>query len=140
MEIGASGKIDFAVLSLRGFPSALSQPRCGEGRSNLRPWASNAPALPLSYESISVRNLEQGGGIEPLDIHPTVFCHRFRRPVWAHPASLFGKLVRHPGTAPGSQAWHARILLLDQCRFWERWLGLGVMLPRRLFVREEFYF
>ena len=50
------------------------------------------------------------------------------------------KLVRHPGTAPGFRAWHAHVLLLDQCRGKENWLGLGVLRPRLLFVREVFYF
>nr|DAP11910.1 MAG TPA: hypothetical protein [Caudoviricetes sp.] len=26
--------------------------------------------------------MEPPGGIEPHDFHPTLLCHRFRRPMW----------------------------------------------------------
>ena len=46
--------------------------------------------------------------------------------------------MRHPGNAPGSPAWHAGILLLNQCRM--DWYGLMVMLHRLLFVRQARYY
>ena len=48
------------------------------------------------------------------------------------------KLVRHPGNAPGSPAWHTGILLLNQYR--KDWYGLMVMLHRLLFVRQARYY
>lgn len=61
-----------------------------------------------------LEKMEPDGGVAPLGSTPFVLCLWLRTPPRDHRAL---KLVRHPGTAPGSQAWHARILLLDQCRF-----------------------
>ncbi len=54
-------------------------------------------ALPLRFVPVAskategtsdfLNEMERDGGIEPLDFHPTVYCHRLRTPMWERLAS-----------------------------------------------------
>lgn len=56
--------------------------------------------------------MARSGGLEPLDIQPTVYRRRLRRPRWEHSV----KMVRTGGDAPPLSVWKTGVLLLHQVR------------------------